>query len=112
VTRGEPPLPVTITEYDPATVALKLQLEVSVPPAIKVTLVQEAVRPVAGVGAVEKLTVPAKLLRLLTDIVSVPEDPIVNVTVVEAGVRLKSATALTLIGSQELVLPLLLASPE
>jgi hypothetical protein len=54
---------------------------------------------------------PAKPLRLATVIISVPEEPTVMTTVVEVGVRLKSGSALTVMGSQALVTPLLLASP-
>jgi hypothetical protein len=109
---GVPPLPVTLTEYDPTAVAVNEQFEVSVDPDVRMTLLHEPVRPLAGVNKIEKLTVPVNPLRLATDIVLVPDDPIVKVTIDDVEARLKSFAALTVRGSQRLVTPLLLTSPE
>jgi len=77
----------------------------------RVTVGQDAVRPVDGVGVVVKLTVPVKPLRLVTVIISWADWPTVTLMVMEAGLRLKSAEAVTVNVSQALVDGLLLASP-
>lgn len=84
--------------------------------AVKVTLVQDAVRAVEGeppdVTVVVKLTVPVKPPVAVTVSLSLPVEPAAKVIVAEVCVRVKSAAELTVNGSQPLVAPLLLASPE
>jgi len=63
-----------------------------------------------GGGDVERDTVPLKPLRLVSVIVEVPEEPAMMVRLEGVAVIAKSGET-TLIGSQALVAPLLLASP-
>jgi len=93
---------------------VKVHVEVpEVAVAVRVTLVQEAERPVEGVMTLVKATVPVKPFTATTPTLSLPEAPALKLIVVEVGVRVKSATAagLTVKGSQALGAPLLLLSP-
>ena len=87
-------MPVIVTVYVPGFAELTDSVDVPVPPEERETLVglSERLRP-AGEPAEERVTVPAKLLRLVRVIVEVAVDP--GATVSEDGVAeiLKSGEA-------------------
>ncbi len=73
-------------------------MEVPELPEVRVKLVgvQEAVRPVDGVTDLDRVSDPAKPLRLLSVITDAPDEPTGKVTVDGLAVTLKSGGAITL----------------
>lgn len=88
----------TVTLYTPVVEEVKPQLDVAVPPEVRVKLVglQVALRPVAGDTVLERVRDPVNPLRLVRVTVDDPDVPTGNVTVDGLTVTLKSGGAITL----------------
>ncbi len=79
---GEP-VPVTVTRYEPGVEELKAQDPVPVPLTVNVTAVawQATVRPAVGLTTEERLTLPAKLKRPVSETeLDAPGAPVLKLT--------------------------------
>lgn len=74
----DPLSPVTLIVYVPSVAdedTVTSRVEVAVSPADRVTLLGVRVAAIPSVGLIDRFTVPAKLSRLRSVIVEVPDDP-------------------------------------